>query len=107
MGLLKGLLLLAATVVSAQTPCSSAIQQTTTTVTASGCTWTWLMSYPPMTGDTSVAYTSVVTLDYDAIDCSICSVTNIPYFPPEYVWYRLHDLDGLKLTLDRQSQPQR
>lgn len=80
-----GALALCAGLANAQYPCGASLQETTTTVTTPGCTWTWLMSYPTMTGATTTVYSSVVTLDYDAIDCNVCSVTNIPFIPSKLV----------------------
>lgn len=59
-------------------------QETTSTIGASaGCSWTWPMYYPTVTGPTCMFHTSVVTVIEAGFDCSICSLVNIPMSFPK------------------------
>lgn len=70
-------LVLLANVVNCQSPCIPPAE-TTLTVPTPGCVFTWLQYFPNQSGRTKTIYPAVVTSEYDAVDCSMCSVTNVP-----------------------------
>ncbi|KIW92053.1 uncharacterized protein Z519_07035 [Cladophialophora bantiana CBS 173.52] len=45
---------------------------------SSNCTLTYIASQPPQLGPTSTVYQAIMTTFRYAVDCSICTVTNVP-----------------------------